>query len=110
MPSEVISKEVPIKSVCYFFLENLSKLVKLLQAISMISQFHEFFHSLILKTCQTVEGHKYDQSISRVFFNLISLEVPLACGGAVGSRTGGEHGREVDCWPPGLRESGPRSE
>ena len=75
-----------------------------------MSQFHEFFHILILKTCQMVEGHKYDQSISWVLFNLIPLEVPLACGGAVGSRTGGEHGREVDCWPPGLRESGPSSE
>ena len=57
-----------------------------------------------------VEGHKYDHSISRVLFNLISLQVPLAWEGAVGSRTGGEHGREVDCWPPGLRKSGPSSE
>ena len=32
------------------------------------------FQILILKTCQTVAGHKYNQSISRVFFNLSSLD------------------------------------
>ena len=84
--------------------ENLSKCCRpLVWSVNFTSFFKYSFWKL-------VKLLKYDQSILRVFFNLISLEVPLACGGAVGSRTGGEHGREVDCWPPGLRESGPSSE